>query len=52
MNEIAENNYEESRSGWSSRRDSQISEDDHDLIPKLSSDLQDYITQQRDKNIP
>jgi hypothetical protein len=43
---------EEVRSGWSSRRDSQISEDDKDLIPKLSVDLQDYIINQRDKNMP
>ena len=34
-----ENQNEDERSGWSSRRDSQISEDDADLIPKLSPDL-------------
>lgn len=46
------NEKEEVRSGWSSRRDSQISEDDKDLIPKLSFELQDYIIKQRDKNMP
>jgi hypothetical protein len=37
VNEKDEN--EEVRSGWSSRRDSQISEDDKDLIPKLAFEL-------------
>ena len=33
----------EVRSGWSSRRDSQISVEDIDLIPKLNAELKEFI---------
>lgn len=43
---------EEVRSGWSSRRDSQNSVDDNQLVSKLSNDLKEYIQHFENTNTP